>query len=94
MVRSLFACSSAFLKPSAADIIRARVRTIGVEEHHFVVEKGAEPSHTLPPALAKPLALGADAHSDVYITDVGGSRGQRASWLPYFDDGMWNFCPF
>jgi hypothetical protein len=25
--------------PSAADIIRARLRTIGVEEHHFAVEK-------------------------------------------------------
>lgn len=43
---------------SLADIIRARLRTIGVEEHHFVVEKGG------------------DAGSDVYITDVGGSRSQ------------------
>lgn len=41
-----------------ADIIRARLRTVGVEEHHFIVEKGG------------------DAGSDVYITDVGGSRSQ------------------
>ncbi|KXN83173.1 Guanine nucleotide-binding protein alpha-4 subunit [Leucoagaricus sp. SymC.cos] len=54
--------------PTDSDIIRARLRTVGVEEHHFVVEKGG------------------DSGSDVYITDVGGSRSQRASWVPYFDD--------
>ncbi|TFK38591.1 heterotrimeric GTP-binding alpha subunit [Crucibulum laeve] len=54
--------------PTDSDIIRARIRTVGIEEHHFVVEKGA------------------DANSDVFITDVGGSRSQRASWVPYFDD--------
>ncbi|TFK22540.1 G-alpha-domain-containing protein [Coprinopsis marcescibilis] len=54
--------------PHDGDIIRARIRTVGVEEHHFVVEKGV------------------DANSDVYITDVGGSRSQRASWIPYFED--------
>ncbi|KAG2002422.1 guanine nucleotide-binding protein alpha subunit [Coprinopsis cinerea AmutBmut pab1-1] len=54
--------------PSDSDIIRARIRTVGVEEHHFVVEKGP------------------DMNSDVYITDVGGSRSQRASWIPYFED--------
>ncbi|TEB26394.1 P-loop containing nucleoside triphosphate hydrolase protein [Coprinellus micaceus] len=51
-----------------ADIVRARIRTVGVEEHHFVFEKGAE------------------SNADVYITDVGGSRSQRATWVPYFDD--------
>ncbi|KAJ3565920.1 hypothetical protein NP233_g7332 [Leucocoprinus birnbaumii] len=54
--------------PTDSDIIRARLRTVGVEEHHFTVEKGG------------------DTGSDVYITDVGGSRSQRASWVPYFDD--------
>lgn len=28
--------------PSIADIIRARLRTVGVEEHQFMVEKGAD----------------------------------------------------
>ncbi|KAH6905158.1 heterotrimeric GTP-binding alpha subunit [Coprinopsis sp. MPI-PUGE-AT-0042] len=55
-------------RPTDGDIVRARVRTVGVEEHHFVIERGP------------------DAHSDVYITDVGGSRSQRASWVPYFED--------
>ncbi|KAF9002158.1 heterotrimeric GTP-binding alpha subunit [Cyathus striatus] len=55
-------------KPTDSDIIRARIRTVGVEEHHFIVEKGQ------------------DANSDFYITDVGGSRSQRATWVPYFDD--------
>ncbi|TEB18686.1 heterotrimeric GTP-binding alpha subunit [Coprinellus micaceus] len=54
--------------PSDSDIVRARIRTVGVEEHHFVFEKGAE------------------SNADVYITDVGGSRSQRATWVPYFDD--------
>ncbi|KAJ2920508.1 hypothetical protein H1R20_g16585, partial [Candolleomyces eurysporus] len=54
--------------PTDADIVRARIRTVGVEEHHFVVERGV------------------DTNSDVYITDVGGSRSQRATWVPYFDD--------
>lgn len=54
--------------PTDSDIIRARLRTVGVEEHHFIVEKGG------------------DTGSDVFITDVGGSRSQRASWVPYFDD--------
>ncbi|KAF5350090.1 hypothetical protein D9756_009254 [Leucocoprinus leucothites] len=54
--------------PTDSDIIRARLRTVGVEEHQFVVEKGG------------------DVGSDVFITDVGGSRSQRASWVPFFDD--------
>ncbi|KIJ97471.1 hypothetical protein K443DRAFT_681491 [Laccaria amethystina LaAM-08-1] len=55
-------------QPTDSDIIRARIRTVGVEEHHFLVERGV------------------DANSDFYITDVGGTRSQRASWVPYFDD--------
>ncbi|GLB42578.1 putative G protein alpha subunit [Lyophyllum shimeji] len=54
--------------PSDADIMRARVRTLGVEEHYFVIEKGL------------------DVGSEVYITDVGGSRSQRPRWIPYFED--------
>lgn len=47
-----------------ADIIRARLQTVSVEEHHFVVEKGG-------------------VNSDVYITDVGGSRSQ-VCWTDFF----------
>ncbi|CAA7264533.1 unnamed protein product [Cyclocybe aegerita] len=54
--------------PTDSDIIRARMKTIGVEEHQFKVEQGSESS------------------SEFYITDVGGTRNQRASWAPFFDD--------
>ncbi|KAH0835442.1 guanine nucleotide binding protein, alpha subunit [Lanmaoa asiatica] len=48
----------------ADDIVRARLRTFGVEEHRFVT----------------------DDRSEWYIYDVGGSRGSRHQWVPYFDD--------
>ncbi|KAH9475075.1 Guanine nucleotide-binding protein alpha-4 subunit [Psilocybe cubensis] len=54
--------------PTDRDIIRARLRTTGIEEYRFVAEN--------------PGGL----NSDFYITDVGGSRSQRASWAPFFDD--------
>ncbi|KAK0229755.1 heterotrimeric GTP-binding alpha subunit [Armillaria nabsnona] len=58
--------------PTESDIVRARIRTIGVEEHHFVAESGR--------------SLGTDKGSEFFIADVGGSRSSRASWIPYFDD--------
>ncbi|KDR71584.1 hypothetical protein GALMADRAFT_75076 [Galerina marginata CBS 339.88] len=58
--------------PTDYDIIRARIRTMGVEEHHFVVEKG--------------MLSGPGINPDFYIADVGGARSQRASWAPFFDD--------
>ncbi|KAG9312419.1 G-protein alpha subunit [Chiua virens] len=51
-------------KPDIDYIVRARLRTFGVDEHRFVVDDGAE----------------------WYIYDVGGSRGSRHQWVPYFDD--------
>ncbi|KAG6856064.1 hypothetical protein H0H87_007720 [Tephrocybe sp. NHM501043] len=54
--------------PTESDIMRARIRTLGAEEHHFIIEKGL------------------DVGSEVYITDVGGSRSQRPKWIPYFED--------
>lgn len=46
MVSPLFYSGQPTLSYShSADIMRARIRTMGVEEHHFVIEKGnsAEP---------------------------------------------------
>ncbi|KAF9467048.1 guanine nucleotide binding protein, alpha subunit [Collybia nuda] len=34
--------ASAHYEPTNADIVRARIRTLGVEEHHFVIEKGID----------------------------------------------------
>ncbi|KAJ3000515.1 hypothetical protein NUW54_g6775 [Trametes sanguinea] len=55
-------------EPSFDDILRARLQTTGVEEHHLRMETGAENGE----------------HWIFY--DVGGSRGQRASWVPFFED--------
>lgn len=54
--------------PIDSDIVRARIRTMRVEEHQFAVEKGSY------------------ANTEFFIADVGGSRNQRASWAPFFDD--------
>ncbi|EPQ53009.1 G-protein alpha subunit [Gloeophyllum trabeum ATCC 11539] len=55
-------------EPTDDDILRARIRTLGVEEHRFVMDSGSHDG------------------SEWYIYDVGGSRGQRHTWVPYFDD--------
>lgn len=63
----------------AADIVRARIRTMGVEEHRFLMESGTLcPSPFLQAGrnCADRVGLGvADAGSEYYIFDVGGSRG-------------------
>ncbi|TFK72297.1 heterotrimeric GTP-binding alpha subunit [Pluteus cervinus] len=56
--------------PTDADIVRARVRTMGAEEHQLTIEKGEQ---------------GLDSGSDIYVTDVGGSRSARQSWIPFFE---------
>jgi len=55
-------------EPTDEDILRARLKTLGVEEHHFMLESGSA------------------AGTEWYIYDVGGSRGQRPHWVPFFDD--------
>ncbi|PSR73028.1 hypothetical protein PHLCEN_2v11132 [Hermanssonia centrifuga] len=54
--------------PSDDDVVRARLRTLGVQEHRIHFETG--------PATG----------TEWYIYDVGGSRTQRPTWFPYFDD--------
>ncbi|KAI0674459.1 G-protein alpha subunit [Trametes maxima] len=55
-------------EPTFDDILRARLQTIGVEEHHLSMETSAE-----------------DGQRWIFY-DVGGARGQRASWVPFFED--------
>lgn len=59
-----------------ADIVRARVRTFGVEEHKFVMENGMEGvAYYFVTTLAWLMTIsGAHAGSEWYIYDVGGSR--------------------
>ncbi|KAI0746950.1 guanine nucleotide binding protein, alpha subunit [Daedaleopsis nitida] len=54
-------------QPTFDDILRARLQTVGVEEHKLVMETTAEQGQQWT------------------FYDVGGARGQRASWAPFFD---------
>ncbi|KAI9458866.1 G-alpha-domain-containing protein [Lactarius psammicola] len=56
-------------RPSPADILKARIQTVGVEEHPLKMERGMSTAYDL-----------------WSIIDVGGSRGTRAAWVPYFED--------
>lgn len=59
-----------------ADIVRARVRTFGVEEHKFILENGTagmEEYYGTSKVLIT-LIPGANPGSEWYIYDVGGSR--------------------
>ncbi|KAH7907599.1 guanine nucleotide binding protein, alpha subunit [Hygrophoropsis aurantiaca] len=67
--------------PTEADIVRARLRTFGVEEHRFLMENG---THGANSGLG--YSLTSNAGSEWYVYDVGGSRNMRPQWVPYFDD--------
>ncbi|KAF8491877.1 G-alpha-domain-containing protein [Russula emetica] len=62
-------------EPSPADILKARIQTLGVEEHPLRVETGTAGG-----------SLAWEVGQLWSIIDVGGSRALRAAWLPYFDD--------
>ncbi|KAI0073385.1 P-loop containing nucleoside triphosphate hydrolase protein [Panus rudis PR-1116 ss-1] len=59
-------CSKDY-SPMPEDILRTRLETVGVEEHHVTMET-------------------VDQGQEWIFYDIEGSRGQRASWVPYFDD--------
>ncbi|KAF9527626.1 guanine nucleotide binding protein, alpha subunit [Crepidotus variabilis] len=56
--------------PTDDDILKARLKTLGVSEYRF--------------KLKDPASSGSLRDWKVY--DVGGHRSQRAAWVPYFDD--------
>ncbi|KAI0366082.1 G-alpha-domain-containing protein [Pilatotrama ljubarskyi] len=62
-------------EPTDDDVVRARLRTLGVQEHRLVMERSG----------ASSLATN-DVAREWMIYDVGGSRTSRAAWFPYFDD--------
>ncbi|KAF9226383.1 G-alpha-domain-containing protein [Gyrodon lividus] len=57
--------------PTDDDILRARLKTLGVSEHRFQMKIGH---------------LGTQMSHDWRVFDVGGQRSLRAAWVPYFDD--------
>ncbi|KAG2078461.1 G-alpha-domain-containing protein [Suillus decipiens] len=57
-------------EPSDNDIVRARLRTVGVQEHKVVMDDG------------KSFGSG----KEWLLYDVGGTRSSRVAWASYFDD--------
>ncbi|TFK72811.1 G-alpha-domain-containing protein [Pluteus cervinus] len=62
--------SSLKYMPTDDDVLKARLKTVGVSEYKFEME----------------VPAGRDAGTEWRIVDVGGSRNQRQSWAPFFDD--------
>jgi len=56
--------------PSDDDVLKARLKTVGVCEYTFEMEASA----------------GAESGAEWRIIDVGGSRSQRPTWAQFFDD--------
>lgn len=56
--------------PTIDDVLRARIRTQGVEEHSLLV----------------PQMHGRGQPQLWKLYDVGGARGQRTAWISYFED--------
>lgn len=57
--------------PTDDDVLRARLKTLGVSEHRFTMKSGH---------------MGSPMSHDWRVFDVGGQRSLRAAWVPYFDD--------
>ncbi|KAJ6482224.1 guanine nucleotide-binding protein alpha subunit [Mycena vitilis] len=61
--------------PSDTDVVRARLRTVGVQEWRIVLEQQSE-------FIMSRNTFG----SEWVIYDVGGCRSVRHAWVPYFDN--------
>ncbi|KAF9527409.1 G-protein alpha subunit-domain-containing protein [Crepidotus variabilis] len=55
--------------PTDDDVLRARLKTVGVSEYKFEME----------------VSAGRDQGTEWRIVDVGGSRSMRPTWVPFFD---------
>uniref|UniRef100_A0A8H8CD70 G-alpha-domain-containing protein n=1 Tax=Psilocybe cubensis TaxID=181762 RepID=A0A8H8CD70_PSICU len=64
--------------PSDDDVVRARLRTLGVQEYRIRLDDG--------PTSIFAGGIGGDAGKEWILYDVGGSRTVRHAWLPYFDN--------
>jgi len=58
--------------PTDEDVLKARLKTLGVSEHHFVMETQE--------------IRDAGFMDEMIVYDVGGSRTQRNQWMSYFED--------
>ncbi|EDR01363.1 G-protein alpha subunit [Laccaria bicolor S238N-H82] len=65
-------------EPSDDDVVRARLRTLGVQEYSIQFEQSKGPT-----LFAGGLG---DFGKEWIIYDVGGARTMRQAWLPFFDN--------
>ncbi|KAF8887649.1 G-protein alpha subunit [Gymnopilus junonius] len=65
-------------EPSDDDVVRARLRTMGVQEYRIEFENKDTTLFS--------GGIGGDAGKEWILYDVGGSRTVRHAWIPYFDN--------
>ena len=65
----------------ADDILRARLQTVGVEEHRLVMETGEPRPISFAPCSANLCLAAAENGQQWIFYDVGGARGQRGTPL-------------
>ncbi|PPQ76441.1 hypothetical protein CVT26_012955 [Gymnopilus dilepis] len=65
-------------EPSDDDVVRARLRTTGVQEYRIQLETANTTVFS--------GGIGGDAGKEWILYDVGGSRTMRHAWVPYFDN--------
>ncbi|TFK34970.1 G-protein alpha subunit [Crucibulum laeve] len=66
-------------EPSDDDVVRARLRTLGVQEYRIPFEQSMGQSQLFPGSIG-------DFGKEWILYDVGGSRTIRHAWVPYFDN--------
>ncbi|KAF7973435.1 hypothetical protein HWV62_15124 [Athelia sp. TMB] len=67
-------------EPTDKDVLRARLRTVGVQEYAFTMERGQND------VLRAADRQGQEVGRQWIMYDVGGARTTREKWYPYFDD--------
>ncbi|QRW15204.1 G-protein alpha subunit [Ceratobasidium sp. AG-Ba] len=70
--------------PTEDDILRARIKTVGVQEHRLKFERG--PDSGLEWRICGFLVGWLAWKLTLAIVDVGGARNQRLRWAAYFQD--------
>ncbi|KAF9528505.1 guanine nucleotide binding protein, alpha subunit [Crepidotus variabilis] len=70
--------------PSDQDIVRARLRTTGVQEYHFTLDRGIVSVNFKTPISKHERTVNVTDPLDWIMYDVAGIRTCRAAWIPYF----------
>ncbi|TCD62474.1 hypothetical protein EIP91_006822 [Steccherinum ochraceum] len=86
-------------EPTSDDVVKARLRTMGVQEYKFIAEKvekenlaagllnygsSGHRKSTQQDNIKRSGPFGLEPGREWIIYDVGGARSNRQAWLPYF----------